>query len=53
MKKLELNQMGLIDGGKMFGYSQWCDRCYNGQQLCVTTYIAFWIPFRSTDLMPC
>jgi hypothetical protein len=53
MKKLELNQMENLQGGKMFDYDQKCGPCRYGSQVCNTTYTIFWINFSSTDSMPC
>jgi len=54
MKSLDFNQMEKLQGGKpIFGYNQNCTDCFEGSQVCTTTYTVFWIDLKSTDPMPC
>lgn len=44
MKKLELNQMENLEGGKFWGWGEtrWSD-CVDGYQLGTTTYYMLWM----------
>ncbi len=44
MKKLELNQMENLEGGKFWGWGPArCGTCSGGVQLCTSNYYALWI----------
>jgi len=45
MKKLELNQMESVEGGKFWGWTEWKPNgaCLNGWQSWTRSYKALWI----------
>ncbi len=45
MKKLELNQMENLEGGRFFGWTEWqpMGECTNGWVAVVRHYDAFWL----------
>ncbi len=45
MKKLEMNQMENLEGGKFWGWGPWrpMSDCINGKQTMIRDYYAFWL----------
>ena len=44
MKKLELNQMEIVEGGKFWGWGDWHWKpCVDGVQEGMRVYSAFWL----------
>jgi hypothetical protein len=54
MKTISFEKMSQINGGKMFGVDTSCGACFEGSQICTTTYTIFWIEFSGgPNAMPC